>query len=196
MAAISQKTFKCRIFSWQCQAFWASETCLFQGGLYKSGWFWVIAWCRTGDQPLPEPMLFHTTVPVHLRIYASPGGDESPRPLYSTSVAWSLITDREVHRHWPSGRFTNWAQIQDVDFTTSHVLWTKYELICCCIQHAFEKDSGGFAVGDHIPFRIVESQSRRSTHWVKQICCSCFGEMFNADIRLNTIWYCHLKRHI
>ena len=34
----------------------------------KSALLQVMAWCRTGDKPLPDP--------VHQRIYAAPGGDD------------------------------------------------------------------------------------------------------------------------
>ena len=38
----------------------------------------VLAWCRTGDKPLPEP--------IHRRLYAALGGDEltlTPGPLFT-----------------------------------------------------------------------------------------------------------------
>ena len=38
----------------------------------KSALVQVMAWCRTGNKPLPEPMM----TPVYQRIYAALGGDE------------------------------------------------------------------------------------------------------------------------
>ena len=43
---------------------------------------------------------------------------------------------RDVHKHWPSVRFTNSAQTQYSNIRTSRVLWTKYELMAYVVAYS------------------------------------------------------------
>ena len=48
----------------------------------KPGWLWVMAWCRTGSQPLPEPMLIPFPGPSSLAYICDTRRNDSARPLH------------------------------------------------------------------------------------------------------------------
>ena len=61
--------------------------------------------------------------------------------LHISSVALTQLLHnhrslRDVHKHWPSVRFTNRAQTQYSDIRTSRVLWAKYELMTYVVAYS------------------------------------------------------------
>ena len=51
--------------------------------------------------------------------------------------SYCIITDHwDVYKHWPSVRFTNRAQAKYSNFRTSHILWTKYELMIYVVAYS------------------------------------------------------------
>ena len=87
-----------------------------------SVWFWVIAWRRTGGQPLSEPMLIHSPGPVFWRMYVAPG--EMIQLARFTKSVWRCPRHCVIADHWE--RDTQTLVIRSFHQSTNEV-----KQICC-----------------------------------------------------------------
>ena len=62
----------------------------------KPGWLLVMAWCRTGSQPLPEPMLIPCPGFRPQAYICDTRRNDSARPLHKHIVALTQL----LHNHW------------------------------------------------------------------------------------------------
>ena len=109
-------------------------------------WQWVRMTLGNGLAPNRQPAITWTNADPFLGSSSlthicDTRGNEPARPLHISSVALTQLlynhrSLRDVHKHWPSVRFTNRAQTQYSNIRTSRVLWTQYELMTYAVAYS------------------------------------------------------------